>query len=181
MDLFLTLRRWGDRSSEDLNELYALVADQAEFENRLIDSLNGDEEIHRIATWLIKHHLEQKHAFTSDQMSQVFDQLSHLKNWEAKLHVLQCLPHVDVPSNHKETVEDFIRSCLSEINKFVRAWAYNGFYELACQYPEMQAEAEALFEAASEDEAASVKARVRNIQKQGFPASVNEEALTQAS
>jgi len=174
MDFPLTLRRWSDKTSADLSELYAVLADQPEFENRLIESLNGDEEIHRIATWLIKHHLERKQAFSNLQVAHVFDQLGHLQNWEAKLHVLQILPHVTIPECYKDSVEDFIRGCLSEINKFVRAWAYNGFYELACQYPELQSEAEILFEAASEDEAASVKARVSNIQKQGFPNSLNQ-------
>ncbi|GLQ29850.1 hypothetical protein [Litoribrevibacter albus] len=176
MDFPLTLRRWTDKASADLSELYAALSDQPDFENRLIESLNGDEDIHRVTTWLIKHHLEQKHVFSDEQVACVFDQLGHLSNWEAKLHVLQLLPHVSVPERYKDPVEDFIRNCLSEINKFVRAWAYNGFYELACQYPELQPEAEILFEMASEDEAASVKARVSNIQKQGFP-----ETLTQAS
>jgi hypothetical protein len=174
MDFPLTLRRWTDKPSADLSELYMALSDQPEFENRLIESLNGDEEIHRVATWLIKHHFEQKKRFTEQQIACVFKHLGHLRNWEAKLHVLQVLPYVLVPEQYKDSVEDFIRGCLSEINKFVRAWAYNGFYELACQYPELRPEAEILFEEASDDEAASVKARVRNIQKQGFPDTLNE-------
>ncbi len=61
-----------------------------------------------------------------------------------------------------------MRKCLEDDNKFVRAWAYNGFYELAKQYPEYRTEAGQLFEMALRDEAASVKARVRNVMKQGF-------------
>ena len=176
MDFFIAIRRWNGKSSEDIEDLYAVLADQPDFEDRLVSALAGDEEVHRGATWLLKHHLEHKKSFSDGQIASVFSQLDSLKNWEAKLHILQCLPYLTVSSEHRNGVEEFVRGCLSEINKFVRAWAYNAMYELACQYPELQPEAEVMFEAASEDEAASVKARVRNIQKQGIPV-----GLTQAS
>ncbi|GAA3932837.1 hypothetical protein [Litoribacillus peritrichatus] len=169
MDFFIAIRRWNGKSSEDIESLYTALVDQPDFEDRLVSALAGDEEIHRGASWLLKHHLEHRHALTDAQVSEVLDQLPLLKNWEAKLHILQCLTYIAVPLEHRNTVEEFVRSCLTEINKFVRAWAYNAMFELACQFPDLQPEVEVMFEAASEDEAASVKARVRNIQKQGFP------------
>ena len=62
----------------------------------------------------------------------------------------------------------FLRNCLVDNNKFVRAWAYNGFYELAVQYPEYEKETKQFFEMAMRDEAPSVKSRIRNIMKKGF-------------
>jgi len=62
-------------------------------------------------------------------------------------------------------VEIFLRVCLLDNNKFVRAWAYKGFYELAVQYPK---ETRQFFEMAMRDEAPSVKSRIRNIMKKGF-------------
>lgn len=62
----------------------------------------------------------------------------------------------------------FLRNCLISDNKFVRAWAYNGFYELALQYPAYKTEVKKFLDMAMKDEAASVKARVRNILKRGF-------------
>jgi len=50
-------------------------------------------------------------------------------------------------------------------NKFVRSWAYNGFYGLSRQYPEYIQETKQFFEVAMKDEAPSVKARIRNVTK----------------
>jgi hypothetical protein len=174
MDFFIAIRRWNVKASESIDDLYFSLVDQPDFEDRLISALAGDEEVHRGATWLLKHHLEHKNQLSGDQVSLIFSQLESLKNWEAKLHILECLPYLVIPENHRNGVEKFVRSCLLEINKFVRAWAYNAMYELACQYPELQPEAEVIFEAASGDEAASVKARVRNIQKKGFPSDLTQ-------
>ena len=55
-----------------------------------------------------------------------------------------------------------------ENNKLVRAWAYNGFYEISRQYPEYKEETKKLFAMAMKDEAPSVKARIRNIMRTGF-------------
>ncbi len=84
------------------------------------------------------------------------------------MHALQCLPFLTIDQSEKKLVETFLRITLSGQNKFVRAWSYNGFYELARQYPEYQAETKILFEMAMNDEAASVKARVRNLIRKGF-------------
>jgi len=65
-------------------------------------------------------------------------------------------------------VEAFLKKCLVDDNKFIRAWAYNGFYELSVQYPEHKDETKQFFEMAMRDEAPSVKSRIRNIMKKGF-------------
>jgi len=52
--------------------------------------------------------------------------------------------------------------------KFVRAYSYNGMHLVACQHPQYEAEAAEYFELAQADEAASVRARVRNICECGF-------------
>ncbi|MEW8322573.1 MAG: hypothetical protein AB2606_07985 [Candidatus Thiodiazotropha taylori] len=68
----------------------------------------------------------------------------------------------------QEEVSAFLRECLTSSNKFVRAWSYNGFYELAIQHPQYQQETKVFFEMAMRDKAPSVKARIRNIMKRGF-------------
>ena len=83
-------------------------------------------------------------------------------------HILQCLPYLAIPKKDKDKVQRFLRKCLVEDNKFLRAWAYNGFYELAVQYPEHVEETKQFFEMAMRDEAPSVKARIRNMMKKGF-------------
>jgi len=105
-------------------------------------------------------------VLSSAELKLVFQCLPDLIEWETKLHVLQCLSYLTVGKQDVPPLETFLRECLASENKFVRAWAYNGFYELSLQYPQFQVEVDQLLQQALEDEAASVKARVRNILKQ---------------
>ncbi len=57
---------------------------------------------------------------------------------------------------------------LTDHNKFVRAWSYNGFFELSRQHSEYLDETKQFFQMTMRDEAPSVKARIRNIMKTGF-------------
>ena len=85
--------------------------------------------------------------------------------WDAKLHLLQCLPYWIVMETAVSTIHSFLHNCLKEQNKFVRAWAYSGFYELAKQHPHFRTETKNLLAQASQEEAASIKARIRQIYK----------------
>jgi len=98
----------------------------------------------------------------------VFKLLPQFGHWETKLHILQCIPFLQIAKTEKKEVEAFLRKCLVDNNKFVRAWAYNGFYEISVQYPEYRNETKQFFDMAMRDEAPSVKARIRNIMKMGF-------------
>ncbi len=71
-----------------------------------------------------------------------------------------------ISKTDKKKVEGFLRECLIDNNKFVRAWAYNGFNELSIQYNEYRQETEQFFEMAMRNEAPSVRSRIRNIMKQ---------------
>ena len=89
--------------------------------------------------------------------------------WESKLHLLQCMAYLPVPKSQLPSVESFIRTNLTSDNKFVRAWAYSGFYQLARQVPTLQAEASALFHHALDTETAgSVRSRINRVIKLGF-------------
>ncbi len=59
----------------------------------------------------------------------------------------------------------FLERNLCDENKFLRAWSYNGFHELARQHREYIDYAIEQIERGEADKAASVKARIRNIRK----------------
>lgn len=120
------------------------------------------------ASWLLKAWLEDGGRLTKAQTRTLLSSLDALERWEAKLHLLQCLPLLVIADGQTDAVETFLRSTLTDANKFVRAWAYNGFCELARQHAGYRAEAELLLDQAVDDEAPSVKARIRNIRKRGF-------------
>ena len=117
------------------------------------------------ATWLLKAYTDQDIKFSKSESNKILPTLTCLHSWEAKLHVLQSLPSISINAKYKQSLEYFIRFALSDKNKFVRAWSYNGFYILSQAYPEYEKEARKFLEMAMRDEAPSVKARIRNILK----------------
>jgi len=137
---------------------------------RDVIALFSDDACARGATWLLKRHVENGDAAVPAALcTRVFAQLGALSHWEARLHVLQCLPHLTIARADAERVAQFIRGGLTDDAKFVRAWSYNGLRELAVQQPAYQDEARRTLEAAMQTEkAASVKVRIRKALAAGF-------------
>ena len=161
------LDSWDGKSSDDIGVIYANHSEEPSFGFEIVDLL-GIEAYRTGASWLLKKHLETKGALDPGDIEKVFRVLPELEDWGSKLHLLQCLPFLPIKCNQKAGIEQFLRKCLVSRNKFVRAWAYNGFYLLSEQYPEYKEETLRFFEMARRDESASVKARIRNIQQKGF-------------
>ncbi|WP_127559308.1 hypothetical protein [Saccharospirillum alexandrii] len=158
---------WDGKSAADIRAIYDAHSADIHFADTLI-VLAFTDACEKGATWLLKAWLEAGHALNPDQISTVYASLHQLSHWEAKLHVLQCLPFLSINDAQKASVYDFLRLTLTDHNKFVRAWSYNGFYELSRQHSEYLHETRQYFDMAMRDEAPSVKARIRNIVKKGF-------------
>ncbi|XOV90763.1 MAG: hypothetical protein ACFHX7_18450 [Pseudomonadota bacterium] len=161
------LENWDGKSSSDIVAIYHRFCQEKHFVPRIIE-LAQHKTLEKGATWLLKHHLENKHKLNAREIASVYKLAQELENWEARLHILQCVPYMPIGAVEKRGVELFLRDCLVDRNKFVRAWAYNGFYEMSLQYPEYTEETKKLCEMGMRDEAPSVKARIRNIMKNGF-------------
>ncbi len=167
MSLEQAIRAWDGKSADSIEAVYLRHEGESGFAESLVE-LSGRPELETGATWLLKRHLERGGRLGDGETAALFALASDLQSWEARLHLLQGLLYLRIPEAERQPLETFVRGCLTDPNKFVRAWAYNGFYELARQYPQYREEAGKLFEMAMRDEAASVKARVRNIMQQGF-------------
>lgn len=165
MALADAVREWDGKSAEDISGIFQDYGRKPGFVDQVVDSI-GNPETERGMTWLLKAWLESGERLNSKQLSRIYRSLNELQHWEGKLHILQCIPHMPVPAANKENVEWFLREALSDNNKFIRAWGYNGFHQLAQQFPEYQTEVDQFIELAMRDEAASVKARIRNMLKQ---------------
>lgn len=157
---------WNGKSVDDIMAIYGRYHQQSDFINELVSYLS-QAELQKGVTWLLKKHLESDGYIEPKEVKKVYSLLSKLEHWESKLHVLQGIPFMPISKTEKKKVEQFLRECLIDNNKFVRAWAYNGFNELSIQYNEYRQETEQFFEMAMRDEAPSVKSRIRNIMKQG--------------
>lgn len=167
------IRCWDGKSAADITEVYQAYCTAETFVDVLIELLS-EVELQSGVSWLLKHHCEQllkkNELFTGKTavaISETFAALSK-GGWQARLHILQTLPYLDFSYCDKRVIDVFLRSGLTDSNTFVRAWSYNGFYLLARSFPEYRQEAEQFFSMALRDEPASVKARVRQLVKQGF-------------
>jgi len=167
MSVKTEIEQWDGKSANDISVIYERYCHDSLFISEII-ALVGSITLQKGATWLLKRYLENENKIADGEILKIYENLRVIEQWESKLHILQCLPFIPITKQEKRKVEVFLRNCLVDSNKFVRAWAYNGFYELAVQYPEYEKETKQFFEMAMRDEAPSVKSRIRNIMKKGF-------------
>ena len=161
------IAKWDGKSAGYIKAVYASHKEDNHFPIKILSMLEH-APLELGATWLLKAWLESGNRLDSKQVKKVYRSLSNFEHWGARLHVLQSMPFMPIGRPECEKVYNFLKNNLSDTNKFVRAWTYNGFYELARQYPEYVDKTKKYFELAMKDEAASVKARIRNLLKKGF-------------
>jgi len=155
---------WDGKSATALQSTYERHSDDEDFLATILEHI-ADVELQRAATWLLKRHLEAGNSLSPGDSRAILGVLSDQEHWESRLHLLQCLPYLDIPEDQSAGLEQFLDSCLESDNKFLRAWAYNGFNELALRLPSYRDEVNLMLARAVESEAASVRARIRNILK----------------
>lgn len=128
---------WDGKSAAALESTYERHGAEEDFLGTILGHLSS-VELQRAATWLLKRHLEVGNSLSVADCRAVFGRLPVQEHWESKLHILQCLPHLDIREDDSVGVEQFLDACLESERKFVRAWAYNGFNELSLSLPAIQ-------------------------------------------
>ena len=162
MTLEQDVSTWDGKSSDDIKAVYSHHAGDPDFIECVIAMIRRGESMNG-ATWLLKHALDLGESLDEDSIHDIYQSLPELTDWQARLHVLQCLPRMPVSAEDRPAVEAFVRNGITDGNKFVRAWSYNGLHELARQYPELDEDARIILDIALRDEAPSVVARIRKI------------------
>ncbi len=163
MPLLKSLEKWDGRQTALLEKIYQTEDDLIK---KLLCLLNKGDKVQIAATWLLKKHLEEQGSITKKQILQIYQQIDIFTSWQSKLHILQSMPYMAIPKTVKPKIAQFLHQHLTDTNKLIRAWSYNGLFLLSQQYPEYQKDVNAMLDMALRDEAASVKARIRNIRKE---------------
>lgn len=164
MTLQQAITNWNGKSAADIEAVYHSYQAQSSLLPQLIELLKTPA-LQDGASWLLKKHLECSGTLAQKQTDALLAMLPQFQQWQTCLHILQSFEYFTVATKNLQTTELFLRRCLADNNKFVRAWAYHGFYHLQRQYPQYSEEVKSFFAMAINDEAASVKARIRNIAK----------------
>ena len=160
------IKKWDGRETTLLRDIYGRYQADPAFVPTLIQ-LTGEVSLQKGSTWLLKHFLEQGGQLP--HLEPLLAQFDRIEHWEARLHLLQCLSFLTITETEAEAVAEFIMASLDHKRPFVRAWAYGGLVDLARQHPRFQPKAKAHIDQALATESASVKARIRQATKRGWP------------
>ncbi len=166
MDIASKLGEFDGRDVGPLRELAEHVAQADDPWRELIAcARRRATELQVGATWVIKALLESGTPPPPRLAGRLVVLLGRVDAPDAMLHLLQCLPFVEIPASREDELYRLLDTCTSHEHKFVRAWAYNGLGLLAEQNPKLRAAVEKRLARALPSEAASVKARIRHAQK----------------
>jgi hypothetical protein len=137
-------------------------------ENRLLLHLvdlaeAGEPRVQCAATALLKRYREGGAVFVRPVVIRLLDILASAQTWEATLHLLQMLVYLPIPLSRTEWLCDVLYDLSRRSNTFVRAWAYSGLHHVADLYPAYRSEVSPLLDRAAHEEAAAVRARLRQL------------------
>lgn len=168
MDLARELAAFDGKQTDPLEALAETLSPDAAVIAELIALAGrGDAKLQTAATWLLKRLQEDGYSFSEEQTEALLDLLEQVDAWEPRLHLLQMLPAWTLPEDRSQILHRLFLGpvFLQSPNKFLRAWTYNALAILADQHPAFRKEVAALLRHGAEDEAASVRARIRNAVK----------------
>ncbi len=165
-ELRLALAEYDGRHTESLEAIRDAGPPTAGTLRAAIDlGADPDQRLAAAATWLLRAWAEAEVRLAPSQVARLARTLPSISGAWARLHVCQTVRSIRVPVAEAEAFADFLEACRVERQPFLRAWAVDGLHRLALQHPRFEPRARVALEEASEDPAASVRARVRRIQR----------------
>ena len=165
-ELRARLAEYDGRSVTILGETEAQLSGADGYLDAVIELCSAREEhLAAGATWLIKSALEAKRTLTPQQVETLIAQLPSACGWAAQLHLCQSIGLLEIPAGSAGDVAVWINPLLAHDRPFVRAWALDAMGHVAARDDGLAASFEKALAKAHEDEAASVRARARNIAK----------------
>jgi len=115
------------------------------------------------ATWLMYHWLKNGASLTKKLIAEQAALLPDVTNKWAQMHITRCVPLIEIQQDQAAAFAQFLEGCCGNKMPFLRAWAMDSLYRLALRHDECMPLARARMEAAQDDPAASVRARLRRI------------------
>lgn len=162
-ELCRELRDYDGRSQTILSEVANRHRGEADFLSRLVGLALDDEPVLSVgATWILKAELAQGAVLAQKDADRLVRGLERIGAWQAQLHVCQSIVHMTVHTELAPVMESWLTSLLDTPRPFLRAWASDALCRLRGASPQTAA----LLERMELDDAASVRARVRNLKRE---------------
>lgn len=118
------------------------------------------------ATWLIKHELEEGWRPTEEWVLSLAGALSGVRVWNASLHICQSVRRLPLPPGSRPAFHAWIVPLLKHQRPFLRAWALDALCCLAQADGAYGPDARAALQQSLDDQAASVQARARALNRE---------------
>ena len=160
----MRLAQFDGRATTLLGEAESAFHEQPGYRSALVQlAADAEGTVSSAATWLLKSWLEKGGAITARQTAELCSQLPGVTSWQAQLHLCQSIRFLDVTKGDADAVHRWLMPLLAHDRPFVRAWSLDALASLARQHSHLHAALAKALEHAGQDEAASVRARTRNI------------------
>ncbi|MEM8873080.1 MAG: hypothetical protein AAGD32_02370 [Planctomycetota bacterium] len=151
----------------DVLESAALRWEPTAADVRLLLKLGGDADVNRAvgASWLLKDLAGRGYRLTAAQSKTLLGLLDDEKDWQMTLHLVQAFPAVKVTRATADAWHARLAELAAHPQNFVRAWSFNALALLATTHERFRPDVADRLEVAGHNDAASVRARIRNVTK----------------
>ena len=168
-ELFEHLLQYDRKDTAILKVLGSTFASDPDYADALVELSSSEHpQVACGATWLLKAFVETGGSLSPSQTRDLISSLEQIAEWDAQLHVCQSVAKLTIPAVSADTLYAWLEKLINHERPFVRAWSIDAFCRLADQHNSFLPNAEKALKRSADDPAASVRARVRNLQK-SFP------------
>ena len=152
--------------TDDLEEYVAHAIEN----NRLVAEIvalskHNKANIAARAIWIVRKLSETSAELLSKYKPILLNDLTQSPFWEVKAELCHIIPRLKLDFEEIKEAIAFFKNNLDDESKIVKAWSLDALYELSKIEAKIGPEVLKLLNIALEDEAASVRARARNILK----------------
>ena len=160
------ISNWNGKAVAQLQPIHDQYSRKPKYVDALLRALHhvGNEQV--AAACLLKIYLTEGSKLTEKQTARLWSIWEELEDWKPRLIILQSVQYLLISNKAKIDLATYFKKAARDENKMVRAWAINSFFVLAQQHVEFESESEKLIHQGSQDEAPSVRARMRKIRKE---------------
>lgn len=159
------LLEWDGKHTNYLKNIYQTNMHAASFIQNIIAIYASNDATENATTWLIKHFCDKGEILDNEQIGRIFQKIGKLKHWGSQLHLLQTIPQLNLSKPLITPIEPFLKKSLSSNRTFVRAAAFEAYFEVIKFFPELKNEFKLTCEDALEKESASVQVKLKRILK----------------
>ena len=149
------LERFAAERRADAN----LIAELCDF------AASGDANLQAAATWLLKRFGVTGAQLKPSQSETLLRLLMQETGWLPRIHVLQMMDGLCLPAALAPPLMEALAAQARGANAFIRAWSVHGAAVLADQHPVYREGVLDLLAEAEQDDAASVRARIRQTRR----------------